>query len=504
VETRVLAGEIEQLQAEAAVTTIFEEKTAPPESQAVLDRIDIALGGLIKSLIQTGEIKGCANETTLVHTQGRLAPARLLVVGLGKREEFSPICVRRAAGTAARFLRKRGCRRISTLLHGTGLGIAPAESARLLVEGSLMGLYTPDLHKTGEREPRNLEQLLLVNPPPEAASSLEPALRAGEITAEAVSLARDLGNEPANILTPAAFAQRAAEIARNVGLQIQVLEEEDMRRQGMGGLLAVAAGSEQPAKLVSLQHKPTQNAGLLALVGKGITFDSGGISLKPRDNMEQMKNDMAGAAAVLGAMWAIARLQLPLSVLGLMPLTENLPSGKAYRPGDVLHTMGGKTIEVISTDAEGRLILADALAYAVQQGATHIVDIATLTGACAVAFGGLASGLFSTDEDFAEALAEAGELAGERLWRLPLYPEYREALESKVADMRNFGTRYGDASNAAILLRQFVADKPWAHLDIAGTEWNEKPRPYLAEGPTGVGVGTMIRLAERMSRPAET
>lgn len=500
-EIRAIDGQIEQVQTEAAVVTIFEDKTALPESQAVLDRAERALGGLIQSLIQAGEIKGKANETTLIHTQGRLAPQRLLVVGLGKREEFSPFAIRRAAGTAARFLRRRGCKRISSVLHGAGMSLSALESARAIVEASLVGIYNPDILKTGEREPRDIEQLILVDPQWDVVSSLQPALLAGEITAESVNLARDLGNEPANIMTPTVFAQRAAQISSEAGLQMHTLEEEDMRRLGMGGMLAVAAGSDQPAKLITLQYKPTQGAGLLALIGKGITFDSGGLSLKPRDGMEKMKNDMAGAAAVLGTMWAIARLSLPLNVIGIMPLTENLLGGRAYRPGDVLHTMAGKTIEVISTDAEGRLILADALAYAVRQDATHIVDIATLTGSCAVALGRLASGLFSTDEDFAEALIEAGERAGERLWRLPLYPEYKESLESKVADMKNFGGRYGDASNAAMLLRQFVGDKPWAHIDIAATDWNEKTRPYLAEGPTGVGVGTMLRLVERMSHP---
>ncbi|NIM05483.1 MAG: leucyl aminopeptidase, partial [Armatimonadetes bacterium] len=424
-----------------------------------------------------------------------------LVVGLGKREEFSPLRVRRAAGTAARFLRRRGCRKVSSLLHGAGLDIPAAESARMVVEGTLVGLYSPDLHKTGERQPRDLEQLLLVGTQPEVGASLEPVLTAGQMTAEAVNLARDLGNEPANIMTPAAFAQKAKELAESAGLQIQVLEEADMQRLDMGGLLAVASGSEQPAKLVTLLHKPVEDTSLLTLVGKGITFDSGGISLKPREGMEKMKNDMAGAAAVLAAMWAIARMELPLNVLAVIPLTENLLSGKAFRPGDVLRTMAGKTIEIITTDAEGRLVLADALAYAVQQGATHVVDVATLTGSCAVALGGLASGLFSTDEDLADALVEAGELAGERLWRLPTYPEYKETMESKVADMKNVGGRYGDASNAAVLLREFVGDKPWAHIDIAATDWNEKTKSYLAEGPTGVGVGTMLRLAERMSRP---
>ena len=499
-EIRTQAGALEQVQSEAAVVTIFEDKTAPPESQAVLDRADGALGGLIQNLLKSEEIKGKANETTLIHTLGKLAPARLLVVGLGKRELFSLTAIRNAAGTAARYLRRRGCKRISSVLHGVGMGTPAKESARAIVEGSLLGLYSPDLHKSGDREPRDLDELALIDSDGEIVATLGPALEAGRITAESVNLARDLGNEPANIMTPTAFAHRAAEIAQEVGLELSVLEEADMRRLGMGGLLGVTAGSEQPAKLVFLRYTPVQSPSLLALVGKGITFDSGGLSLKPRDGMEQMKNDMAGAAATLATMWAIARQGLPLNVFAVMPLTENLLGGKSYRPGDVLRTMTGKTIEVISTDAEGRLILADALAYAVQQGATHIVDIATLTGSCAVALGRLASGLFCNDEEFADALIAAGEQAGERLWRLPLFPEYREQIDSKVADMRNIDGRYGDASHAAILLKEFVADKPWAHLDIAGVDWNEKAKPYLAEGPSGVGVGTMVRLAERMSR----
>ncbi len=520
-EIRAQTGQIEEIPAEAVVLAIFEDKTAPAESAAGLSRLNEALGGAIQSLLDSEEIKGKAHETTLIHTLGRAAPARVLLVGLGKKETLSLRTVRQAAGVAARFLRKKGCRRIAMPLigsasfgsaqdkslttGGTGQDISAADSARAIVEGALTALYSPDLHKTGEREPHDLEELLLIHA---EAAALEPAINAGRITAEALSIARDLGNEPANILNPTTFAQRAQQLAEEVGLEMHVLEEEDMRRLGMGALLAVSAGSEQPAKLVVLRHKcaggasgrPIENATLLTLVGKGITFDSGGIDLKPREGMEKMKNDMAGAAAVLGAMWAISRLGIKVNVLGLLPLTENLPGGRAYRPGDVLRTMAGKTVEVLSTDAEGRLILADALAYAVQQGATHILDIATLTGSCAVALGGQASGLFSPDDDLADVLVEIGEQSGERLWRLPLYPEYKEELDSKLADMKNIGSRYGDACNAATFLRQFTADKPWAHLDIAATDWNEKGRPYLAEGPTGVGVGLMVRLAERMAQ----
>jgi len=502
VEIRALAGGLDEIHSKAAVIALFDDKTPPAEGQETFARLDEALGGLLKSLVESGEIKGKANELTLVHTQGKIAPLRLLVVGLGKREDFSLRVVRNAAGTAVRYLRKRGCLRITSLLHGSGQGIPPVESARAIVEGALLGLYYGDLHKTSEREPRDLEELTLVVPVAELAGQLGAAIESGRITAEAVNLARDLGNEPPNIINPPTFAQRAADLAASIDLPITMLEEEEMRRLNMGGLLAVASGSISPGRLLALRYAPVEDSRLLALVGKGITFDSGGLSLKSRDQMDMMKNDMAGAAAVLGAVWAIARLKLPVNVLGVIPLAENLPDGKAYRPGDVLTTMAGKTIEVISTDAEGRLILADALAYAVKENATHIVDIATLTGSCAVALGGQASGLFSNDDNFADMLAEIGESAGERLWRLPLYTEYKENLESKVADMKNLGGRYGDASNAAALLQEFVEDKPWAHLDIAATDWNEKPRPYLAEGPTGVATATLIRLAERMSRPS--
>lgn len=501
-EIRALAGGLDQIHSKAAVIALFDDKTPPAEGQEIFSQLDGALGGLLKSLIDSGEIKGKTNEVTLVHTQGKIAPLRLLVVGLGKREDFSLRVVRNAAGTAARYLRKRGCLRITSLLHGCGQGISPVESARAIVEGALLGLYYGDLHKTSEREPQDLEELTLVHPSAEITGQLGAAIEAGRVTAEAVNLARDLGNEPPNIINPPAFAQRAADLAASINLPITILEEEDMRRLNMGGLLAVAAGSTSPGRLLALRYTPVEDSRLLAFVGKGITFDSGGLSLKGQDQMDMMQNDMAGAAAVLGAIWAIARLKLPVNVLGVMPLAENLPDGKAFRPSDVLTTMAGKTIEVISTDAEGRLILADALAYAVQENASHIVDVATLTGSCEVALGGQASGLFSNDDNFADTLAEIGESAGERFWRLPLYPEYRESLESKVADMKNLGTRYGDASNAASLLQEFVGEKPWVHLDIAGTEWNKKPKPYLAEGPTGVATATLIRLAEKMSRPS--
>jgi leucyl aminopeptidase len=501
VEIRALAGGLEEIHSKAAIIALFDDKTPPAEGQETFSRLNEALGGLLTSLIDSGEIKGKANELTLVHTQGKVAPARVLIVGLGKRADFSLRVVRNAAGAAARYLRKRGCLRITSLLHGSGQGITPGESARAIVEGTLLGLYYGDLHKTADREPRELEELTLVPASVDSALHLTSALEEGRITAEAVNLARDLGNEPPNIINPPTFAQRASDLAASIDLPITVMTEEEMGRLKMGGLLAVASGSCSPGRLLALRYHPVADARLLALVGKGITFDSGGLSLKSRDNMEMMKNDMAGAAAVLAAMWAIVRLKLPINILGVIPLAENLPDGKAYRPGDVLTTMAGKTIEVISTDAEGRLILADALAYAVQEKATHIVDIATLTGSCAVALGGQASGLFSNDDNFADLIAEIGESAGERMWRLPLYPEYKENLESKVADMKNLGGRYGDASNAASLLQEFVADKPWAHLDIAATDWNEKPKSYLADGPTGVATATLIRLAEKMSQP---
>lgn len=496
-EIRAHNEAIEGIQCDVAVLSLFEDGIIPAESIPVIERLNAALDNAIAALIQSGEIKGKANETTLIHTFGRLPAKRIVVIGLGKREDLSLSTVRQAAGTAARFAYGKGCRTLASLLHGSGEGLDAADVARSMVEGTLVGLYTSDLYKT-DREIQELKEFILVDGVDVSNDSLERAFHVGRICAEATNMARDLCSEPANILTPTKFAERARSLFADTGATMRVLEETDMRECGMGALLAVASGSQEPAKLIQIVSQPVKDARLITFVGKGITFDSGGISIKPSGGMEKMKYDMSGAAAVLAATWAVVKLELPLNIMAIIPLSENLPGGRAYRPGDVLKTLSGKTVEVITTDAEGRLILSDALAYAVKEGATHVIDFATLTGSCVAALADQASGLFSNDEDLAEALVEVGEQSSERLWRLPLFPGFREKVDGKISDLKNSGG-IGDVCNAAAFLREFVSDKPWAHIDIAGTAWLEGGKAYIDEGPTGVGTGIIIRLAERLS-----
>jgi leucyl aminopeptidase len=390
---------------------------------------------------------------------------------------------------------------VATILHGGGAGgYLPHAAARAVVQGALLGLYNGDEFKTSDRGPADLGEFAIIEVDAAKVAAIEAGARAGQVMAEATNFARTLVNEPANEMTPTRLAAVAAEEADAHGIDFQVIEAEEASRLGMGCYLAVASGSAQPPKFIVLRYSPISEGPLIGLVGKGITFDSGGVSIKPGEGMEKMKSDMAGAAAVLAAVVAAARLKLETRLLAVIPAVENMPGGRAYRPGDVLNALGGKTVEVISTDAEGRLILADALTYTRQQGATHLVDVATLTGGCVIALGHVTTGLFSNDDDLCAAILEAGERAGERLWRLPLFPEYRDQLKSQIADVKNVGGRPAAPITGAIFLEEFVESLPWAHLDIAGTSWNEKEKPYLAEGATGAPTGTLIELLERIAR----
>ncbi len=332
---------------------------------------------------------------------------------------------------------------------------------------------------------------------PAAAAALEQAVERGRILGDSCNLARALSNEPSNVLTPRVFADRAAQIARDAGLQVEVLDEKAIERLGMGLLLGVARGSVEPPRVIVMKHEPPQapRSPVLGLVGKGITFDTGGISIKPADGMERMKDDMAGGAAVVCAMRAIALLGAPIRVVGVVPMTENMPGGRALKPGDVLTGASGTTVEVINTDAEGRLILGDGLWYAREMGATHLVDVATLTGACMVALGKVASGLFGQPDEWVTAVRSTSQRAGDRCWPLPLYDEYAEQLRSEIADIVNSGGRPAGACTAAMFLREFAGGLPWAHLDIAGTAWSDEAKPYQPKGATGVAVRTLAELA---------
>jgi leucyl aminopeptidase len=395
-----------------------------------------------------------------------------------------------------RFLREKEIKRVATIVHGAGVGgIDPEKAAQAITEGGILGLYTFRKRMTKEPEFGEIEELLLVERDADKISQLEQGCAVGKIVAGATCFARDMCNEPANLMTPSDMAEIAQRVAYEYGLECQILEKEQIEELGMGALLGVAEGSEQPAKFILLQYKGDDSSlKALGLIGKGITFDSGGISIKPSEGMGEMKGDMAGGATVIAALRAIAQLKPKINVAALVPATENLPSGIALKPGDILTAMNGKTIEIISTDAEGRLILADALGYARKLGFSPLVDVATLTGACRVALGDVCTGVFGNDPGLTERIIKAGEGTGERLWQMPMYEEYKEQNKSEVADIKNTGGRYGGAITAAQFLAEFAGDTPWGHLDIAGTSMSDKDKGYIVKGATGVGVRTLVSL----------
>jgi leucyl aminopeptidase len=495
-EIRVKSGGIQAEDAPLIVVNLFEGVTEPGGATGAVDK---ALGGRIRALIAAGDFRGKRNEVAVLYPAGTIPAQRVLVVGLGKEEKFDLDGVRQAAGAAARKARDLGVTRFSTIVHGGGrAGLDLESAAQAVVEGTILALYRFREHKTESDEDGrpDIEAVTLVEFSAEKVPVVERGARAGQAIAEAVSMTRDLVNQPANYATPTILAETAQNLAADFGLRCQVLDREQMAELGMGALLGVAQGSEQPPTFVILEH----NAGrddldTVVLVGKGITFDSGGISIKPGEHMEAMKADMAGAAAVMGALRAASALDIPLHVVGLMPATENLPSGRAIKPGDVLKSLSGLTIEVINTDAEGRLILADALAYAQRYQPKAVVDIATLTGACVVALGHITSGLMGTDSDLMARIKAASEKTAEKVWELPLFEEYGEQIKSDVADVKNTGGRPAGTITAAFFLSKFAKGMPWAHLDVAGKEMTDKGRnPYTPKGATGVGVRLFVQL----------
>jgi len=461
---------------------------------AAVVAVDSLLGGAIGALLDAKGFKGKPNEVTVLHSLGKL-PARLVAVcGLGKQGEVTVDRVRDAAAEGCRALRKLGCRNIATTLLGAGTaGLDAARSARAVSEGAGLGLYTFTRYKAPEGP--DVEVVRIVVRELGDFTALEKSVRTGEILTEATNLARDMVNEPANYMTPSRMAQIAQDMASTYGLRATVLDHDDMVSLGMGALLGVAQGSAEPPKFIRLDYTAGDPAAKrTALIGKAITFDSGGISIKPSEGLAEMKDDMAGGASVIAAIVAIARLQVQANVTALVPATENLPGGHAYRPGDVLKSMSGKTIEIMSTDAEGRLVLADALSYAIRENMSPLVDIATLTGACRVALGTAYSGVFSNNEDVARRFMQSAVVAGERMWRLPLADEYRELNKSLIADIKNTGNRYGGAITAALFVSEFAGSVPWLHVDIAGTSNSSKDSGVAVKGATGVPVRTLCEF----------
>jgi leucyl aminopeptidase len=441
-------------------------------------------------VLEAEGFEGKPGQVTHVHLAGRPAAARLIVVGLGEAGKATLETARRSAAAGVRRARDLGARTVTLDLLGERL--PPGQRAQAVVEGALLGTYSFDRYKR-EKNGRAVEALRVVAPDARVAREAEAGVRRGEVFAQATALARDLVNMPANDVHPTHLAQVATRIAREARLRLRVLDRAACQRMGMGAFLGVAAGSAQAPKFIHLTYAPGRPGRRVALVGKGITFDAGGLDLKTAEGMLRMKDDMSGAAAVLGVMKALAVLGAPVEVHGLIAATENMPSGSALRPGDILRAMNGTTIEVGNTDAEGRLTLADALAYAnARVKPDEIIDVATLTGACVVALGPLCAGLFASDQALADRLLAAADRAGERLWQLPLIEEYREHLKSEVADLNNVGPRGGGAITAGLFLKEFAGATPWAHLDIAGPAFSEKDLPLAPKGGTGAAVRTLL------------
>ena len=496
---RVTAGNIAGQDADAVVVNLFEGVTMPGGATGA---VDAALGGAITGLIADGEISGKRGGLTVIHTLGRIAPKRVVVAGLGERAAFTLDGVRDAAAESARRLAGIGVRAAATIAHGAGIGgLDGRDCAQAIAEGVVMGLYRFDKYKSNAGDGGGLDELAIVEYDGARVGAMQAGVDEGVVIGDAVNLCRDMANAPANGMTPSDMAERALEVAEECGMGIEVFERARMRELGMGALLGVAQGSAEPPKFIVLRYEgdagnPNNNIGLL---GKGITFDSGGLDIKSAAGMSTMKGDMAGGAAVIGAMRAIGQLKPRINVTGIVAATENMPSGTAQRPGDVVRAMNGKTIEIDNTDAEGRLVLADAMAYARSVGIGRLVDVATLTGAVRVALGDKCMGAFGNDEAFTGAVVAAGNAVGERAWPMPMFDEYKAQYKSDIADIKNTGGSGGGAIIGALIIGEFSGGAPWVHLDIAGVARAGSTKGSAVKGATGAPVRTLVRLARDLA-----
>ncbi|HYH98875.1 leucyl aminopeptidase [Hyalangium sp.] len=480
-------------------------ETAP----SALVAADKALDGKLRSAAAQEGFKGKADQTLVLHTLGKLATERVLLLGLGARAKFTHEVLRLAAGRAAKTAQKL---KVTELAFVVPEAVPATEAVRAIVEGLLLGVYKFDRYKTGgskeEKKAPRLSSVRLVVPGVSRSRELDAAMELGRQVAEATNWARDLVNEPPNVVNPERLAEAAQEVAKAAGLKATIGGRREIERLNMGMFLGVAQGSANEPRLIHLAYVPKNAKDAkrtpLALVGKAITFDSGGLSLKPADSMVDMKTDMAGSAAVLGAMRVIGELQPPFPVHAFIGACENMPSGTAYRPGDILTSRLGKTVEITNTDAEGRLVLGDILAWACEHKPGAIVDLATLTGACVIALGNYIVGAFGEHDATMEDVLKAAKAAGEEFWRMPVTELQKDALRSEVADMKNSGERWGGAINAALFLKEFVGDTPWVHLDIAGPSTSPKERGYFNKGATGVGVRTLVELVRLRAASPES
>lgn len=482
-------GSVTDVVADALVVNIFQGEKKPGGATGAVDG---ALNGLLSQLIAEENFKGETGQTMLVHTQGKVPAKKVILVGLGKKEEFDLNAVRKVAASAAKKAEAVEAKKVASVLHGAGR-LDGQDCAQALVEGTILGCYKFTKYKSEDKGRSGIKELAIVEKDEKKIGPIRRGISRGEIIAEATNYARDLINEPASVMTPSALVKEARKIAADTGLGCQVFDRNALKKMGMNAFLAVAQGSDQPPAMIKLSYRPRGRARKkVALVGKGVTFDSGGLDIKSAEAMLTMKDDMSGAAAVLAAMRALAKLKPDLEVIGILGATENMPGPKAYKQGDVLRAYNGKTIEVSNTDAEGRLVLADVLAYMDKAGVDEIIDIATLTGACIVALGNTVSGIMGNDQALIDRLIQIGNQAGEKLWQLPLFDEYKELLKSEVADIKNSGGREAGASQGGIFLREFVGQRKWAHLDIAGPSYTEKEREDCPKGGTGAGVRIVL------------
>ena len=490
----VKSGAAEKESTDVIVISLFENTKKIPSELSSLDK---ASGGFISNLLQNKDFTGKLNETIMIPTYKKAIPKRILLVGLGKTTELSSDKVRQAAGTATRVIQGKKFKSPSMLLYKTEYkGISIEDITRSVVEGVLLSLYNFTMYKTLKKEDKAvINNFTLIVQKKDVLAKVKSVAKNTQTVAEAVCFTRDIVNMAGSDATPTFLANKAKEIAKKTGVKCRTLSRPDMKKLGMGGILNVSRGSSQPPKFIILEYNTRKkNSDTIVLIGKGVTFDSGGISLKPGSGMDLMKADMSGAAAVLGAFKAISNLKPANHIVGLVPCTENMPSGSALKPGDIIKCMSGKTVEILNTDAEGRLILADAIAYAKRYKPDAVIDLATLTGACVAALGTFTSGMLGNNDKLKERVKQAGEKSHERVWELPLWKEYYELIKSNIADIKNTGGRYAGTITAACFLGEFVEDFPWVHLDIAGTFLVEKDTPYIRKGATGVGVRLLTQL----------
>jgi leucyl aminopeptidase len=500
-KTTIAFSDPSQLETESLVAVVLDEADSSPteKNKDAKPKLKVATGdqavqSVAADLLSSGEVTPKPFEINLLHKPAGLKAKRLLLISGGAAKKFTSYDLRRIAGAAARSLKSRGLRSFAIIAPPS----VPVEDAtRAIVEGALVGNFDPDYYRS-DRKDQKIDAITILAGGTENQAPLQKAADEAHIVGESQNFTRDLVNEPSNRMTPTILAERAKKMSQEVGLKCEIYGADKIKEMKMGAFWSVAQGSDEPPALIVMTYEPSgaPTTPVLGLVGKGITFDTGGISIKPADGMEKMKYDMAGGATMIGAMRAIALLKPKVKVIGIVCATENMPSGHAQKPGDVQIAMSGKSIEIINTDAEGRLVLADGLYYARQLGCTHLVDAATLTGAVVVALGHANAGVFANDDAIYERFHKANEEAGEKMWRLPLDDEYKDQIRSSIADIMNTGGRWGGAINAAMFLQEFAEETPWIHLDIAGTAWVEEQKPWIAKGPSGIALRSLVEFVK--------